>query len=461
MRSAIAVLVLGPLVLIGLGTANVARFNARAAALEQSWSAAQAAGVTASQLAPARASLRTLQDRRVAFLPYSAFSGALFSDPFGQPEGLAARGQAEALALGRSRAQDDLSRLQQLGVHDYSARAASLAAAHQLADYMRLARVWEADAAQLDQLSRAAGGLSDGLPKDVVDGVTRLQQVISAASSAQLSTDPAATALTHAQDYLKQQTANLVAQHDAIANEVKSAGDAVQHRVDTRVQANQLVGRLPDLLGQATKYSVGGDYTNRAAQAKADLLAAEQAGDDARMDTATSALKQAEDGLSGAVTAAQNAAYAAALGDYTKCIPNAPAQLIIIHTSTQKLVAYNNGCPILVTLVTTGRPALRTDTGTFTIHAKYPDYLMRSPWQKPSPLWYPDTVVHNAMLVNPADGTFIHSADWEPASAYGPGSENGSSASHGCIHVQDGPLATLYNWAQIGTTVMIPAEAQG
>jgi lipoprotein-anchoring transpeptidase ErfK/SrfK len=458
MRSAIAVLVLGPLVLVGLGAANVARFNARAAALEQSWSATQAAGVTATQLAPARASLRSLRDRRVVFLPYSAFSGALFSDPFGQPEGLAAEGQAEALTLARSRAQDDLGRLQQLGVHDYSARAATLAAAHQLADYVRLARVWEADAAQLDQLSQAAGGLSDGLPKDVVDGVSRLQQVIASATSAQLSADPAATALTHAQDYLKQQTATLVAQHDAIANEVKSAGDTVQHRVDTRVQANQLVGRLPDLLNQAAKYSVS---ANRATQAKADLLAAEQAGDDARIDTATGALKQAEDGLSGAVTAAQNAAYAAALGDYTKCIPNSPAQLIIIHTSTQKLVAYNNGCPFLVTLVTTGRPALRTDTGTFTVHGKYADYTMISPWQKPSPLWYPDTVVHDAILVNPADGTFIHSADWEPASAYGPGSENGSSASHGCIHVQDGPLATLFNWAQVGATVIIPQEAQG
>jgi len=461
MRSAVALLVLGPLALAGLSVANVARFNARAAALEQSWSAAQAAGVTGAQLAPARASLSSLEDRRVLFLPYSAFSGALFTDPFSQPEQLAARGQAEALARSRSRAQDDLDRLKQLGARDYDARAASVVSAHQLGDYMRVARVLETEAAQLDQLSQAGGGLSDGLPRDVVDGVTRLQQVISAASSAQLSADPAATALTHAQDYLKQQTPNLVAQHDAIANEVKSAGDAVQHRVDTRIQANQLVGRLPDLLNQATRYSIGGTYAATATQARTDLLAAEQAGDDARMDATTSALKQAEDRLSSAVTAAQQAAYQAALADYSKCIPNAPAQLIVIHTSTQKLVAYNNGCPFLVTPITTGRAAVRTDTGTFTIHAKFTDYTMISPWPKSSPLWYPTTVVHNAMQFNPADGSFIHSAEWEPASAYGSGSENGPYASHGCVHVQNGPLSTLFNWANVGATVMVPAESQG
>jgi lipoprotein-anchoring transpeptidase ErfK/SrfK len=461
MRSAVALLVLGPLALAGLGVANVARFNARAAALEQSWSAAQAAGVTGAQLAPARASLSSLEDRRVLFLPYSAFSGALFTDPFTQPEQLAAQGQAEALALSRSRARDDLDRLAQLGARDYDARAASVASAHQLGDYVRVARLLETEAAQLAQLSQAAGGLSNGLPKDVVDGVTRLQQVISAASSAQLSADPAATALVHAQDYLKQQTPNLVSQHDAIANEVKSAGDAVQHRVDTRIQANQLVGRLPDLLNQATRYSIGGTYAATATQAKTDLLAAEQAGDDARMDATTSALKQAEDRLSAAVTAAQQAAYQAALADYSKCIPNAPAQLIVIHTSTQKLVAYNNGCPFLVTPVTTGRAAVRTDTGTFTIHAKFTDYTMISPWPKTSPLWYPTTVVHNAMQFNPADGSFIHSAEWEPASAYGSGSENGPYASHGCVHVQNGPLSTLFNWANVGATVMVPAESQG
>ncbi len=462
MRTAIATLVLGPLLLIGLGTANAIRFDARATELEQRWAAAQAAGVTPSELAPARASLTALRHRRVAFLPYSIFSGALLADPFGQPEGLAARGEAEALARTRSRAENDLARLKGLGIRDYDSHAALLAAAHKLGDYVRLARAWETEAGQLQQLSQAAGGLTNGLPKDVVDGVARLQDLIATATNAQLSSDPATQALAHAQEYLKHQYPQLLEQHDAIAGEVRSAAGTVQHRVDLRVQANQLLGRLPDLLSQATKYTIGGDSAARATQAKADLLTAEQSGNDARMDAAVAALKQAIDGLSGAVTAAQKAAAAAALASGTGCIDGAPTQLIVIHTSTQKLIAYDHGCPFLTTLVTTGRPTLRTDTGTFTIHAKNDSYLMHSPWQPSSnPLWYPDTVVHNAMLINPADGTFIHGADWQPDGTYGPGSENGPYASHGCIHVPNGPLATLYNWAQVGATVIIPDEPQG
>src|SRR5207302_7745122 len=122
------------------------------------------------------------------------------------------------------------------------------------------------------------------LPKDVMDGVTRLQAVISAATQAQLSPDPGAQALTHAQEYLKQQYPALLAQHDAIAGEVKSAGDTVQHRVDLRVQGNQLVGRLPDLLGLAAKYNVAASLQSKATQAKTDVLAAQTAGDDARIE---------------------------------------------------------------------------------------------------------------------------------------------------------------------------------
>src|SRR6266699_1707074 len=97
-RAAIAAVVLGPVALISLGIADVAAFNSRATALEQGWAADQASGVSADQLAPARASLPALRARRIAgLLPSSIFSGALVTDPFGTPEALAARGQARAL----------------------------------------------------------------------------------------------------------------------------------------------------------------------------------------------------------------------------------------------------------------------------------------------------------------------------------------------------------------------------
>jgi lipoprotein-anchoring transpeptidase ErfK/SrfK len=136
------------------------------------------------------------------------------------------------------------------------------------------------------------------------------------------------------------------------------------------------------------------------------------------------------------------------------CIPDAPAYMIIIHLNTQDLTAYNNGCPWLHTLVTTGRPALPTDRGTFQIFAKYPSYHMISPWPQGSPFWYHDAWVADAMEFV-SDGTFIHGASWQPNGTYGPGSQYGPYASHGCVHVAPGPLAQLYAWAPIGTTVTV------
>src|SRR6266700_7462748 len=240
-RAAIAVVVLGPIALISVGIADVAAFNSRETALQQSWRADQAAGVTAEQLAPARASLQALHDRRVAgLLPYSIFSGAVFKNPFAAPEALAARGQAQALAQARKRANDGLDNLKATGGPNYDGlqgHMAQLTAARQLPDYVRLATAWEAEARQLaatrDQLSQASGGLADGQPKDVVDGVARLQSVISAAGQAHLSADPASQALSRAQDYLKLPYAKQAEQHADVAGVLKSSGDTVQHRIDT------------------------------------------------------------------------------------------------------------------------------------------------------------------------------------------------------------------------------------
>jgi lipoprotein-anchoring transpeptidase ErfK/SrfK len=131
-----------------------------------------------------------------------------------------------------------------------------------------------------------------------------------------------------------------------------------------------------------------------------------------------------------------------------------PAQLIEVHLGTQELIAYRDGCPWLATWVTTGQPALPTVRGTFHIFYKARWFLMRSPWPYGSPYWYPDTWVGYAMEIY-NDGTFLHTADWEPPSAFGRGSEYGPYASHGCIHVQDGPAATLFAWAPIGTEVIV------
>ncbi len=460
-RAAAAAVVLGSVTLLSLGIADIAAFNARAAALERRWQADESTGVAAEQLAPARAGLQAQRDRRVGFLPWSIFSGALFVDPFGAVEALAGNGQAQALARARQRARDDLARLKEVAgpnYDGYQAHASELASARQLADYKRLATAWESEASQLagvrDQLSRASGGLSDGLPRDVVDGVSRLQSLISAASQAQLSTDPGAQALGRGQAFLALPYSAELEQHAEVTALVRSAADALQHRIDVHAMTNQLLGQLPGLLNQATRYGVTGDLPASATEAAAAARTALSSGDDGRLEAAGATLKQAVDALSSAVTTARQRAAAAALQSGTGCIEGADPKLIVIHLATQLLVAYDKTCPFLRTPVTTGRPALPTDRGTFHILLKEPTHLMHSPWPEGTQYWYPDTWVSNAMEFV-SDGTYLHSASWEPASAYGAGSQNGPYASHGCVHVQDGPLAQLYAWAPIGTTVIV------
>jgi lipoprotein-anchoring transpeptidase ErfK/SrfK len=83
-----------------------------------------------------------------------------------------------------------------------------------------------------------------------------------------------------------------------------------------------------------------------------------------------------------------------------------------------------------------------------------PSWMLRSPWPRGSPNWYPDTPVNDHMAIDPT-GVALHSAEWEPASAFGPGSENGSYATHGDINVQTAPLRQVYDWAPVGTHVVV------
>ncbi|MCL4544731.1 MAG: L,D-transpeptidase, partial [Chloroflexi bacterium] len=81
-------------------------------------------------------------------------------------------------------------------------------------------------------------------------------------------------------------------------------------------------------------------------------------------------------------------------------------------------------------------------------------YVFISPWPKSSPFWYPRSKVKWVMHFH-SEGYFIHDAPWEPNSVYGPGSENGPDASHGCVQVPHTAMKFLYTWTPNGTTVVI------
>jgi len=123
---------------------------------------------------------------------------------------------------------------------------------------------------------------------------------------------------------------------------------------------------------------------------------------------------------------------------------------IVISLRCQELSAYQNGMPILTTYITTGRPALPTPPGQYSVLRKVSPWLMTSDWPTWSPYWYPPSWVRYTLWFR-NDGYAIHDAPWR--SAYGPGTQ--ANGSHGCVNVPMPIMQTLYNWATVGTPVRV------
>ena len=135
-------------------------------------------------------------------------------------------------------------------------------------------------------------------------------------------------------------------------------------------------------------------------------------------------------------------------------IKGMPRKAILLSMQGQELWAYENGQVVQDTLVTTGRPPnLATDMGPMKVLRKDSPWKMHSPWPEGSPYWYPDTVVQMVVWFT-VTGEGLHDAYWQ-STPYGPGSQYGPSASHGCVHVPYSSERFLYNWAEIGTPVVI------
>src|SRR5438105_2379917 len=439
-----------------LAGCDAGAFAMRTFVLQRSWQGWEEAGVPASSLAPARDRLAKVESRRSGPIPYSLISAALVQDPLVGAERLGERAHDDAVAAAGRRARAALAALEKVGGANYEAAyeddILQLGQAREPADFDRLAAAWRHQASvirgQEDQLAATSGGLSGGLPRDVVEGAVRLLNLANGLDSAGLRSGTGWAVEAHVQMYLRQHYDAMVRQHGAIEKELQTALSQLASRTDLLNGARQTLSQAEHLLPRLASLGAGQDFQGRLDQLRQSLGAAH---DDGALAAAAQTGRQLVSDMRAAVLGTlpvQNAATP------LPCITGAPQYLIVIHLATQELDAYTDGCPWLRTPVTTGRPALPTDRGTFRIFAKYPAFHMVSQWPKTSPFYYPPTWVYNAMAFV-GDGTFIHNANWEPASAYGPGSQYGPYASHGCVHVLDGPLQQLYSWAPIGTTVEV------
>ena len=130
-----------------------------------------------------------------------------------------------------------------------------------------------------------------------------------------------------------------------------------------------------------------------------------------------------------------------------------PDQLfIVVRLEEQSLTLYRDGAVVLSTPVTTGRPALPTPVGSYDIAWRRSPYTFISPWPEGNPYYYPPAHVTWAMYFY--DNDFLHDS-YEPAGAYGKGSNYGPYASHGCVHVPRGVMQVLYTTVPDHTPLIV------
>jgi lipoprotein-anchoring transpeptidase ErfK/SrfK len=111
---------------------------------------------------------------------------------------------------------------------------------------------------------------------------------------------------------------------------------------------------------------------------------------------------------------------------------------IEIDLSDQRLSAWNGKTLVRAFMVSTGKRRTPTPTGTFAVQSKYTSTRMQGEDYN-----VPD--VPYAMFFS--GGYAMHGAYWH--------NSFGTPISHGCINLQVSSARWLYNWADVGTPVVI------
>ncbi|MCX6732763.1 MAG: L,D-transpeptidase [Candidatus Roizmanbacteria bacterium] len=132
-------------------------------------------------------------------------------------------------------------------------------------------------------------------------------------------------------------------------------------------------------------------------------------------------------------------------------VPPAPRQegkIIVVNLGLQRLYAYENGSTLFPTAVpiTTRKQGFETVTGEFAVYLKELQHKMVSPF----PGIYYDDVVNYWMPFYLGYG--LHDAPWR--SIYGT-QDYKVVGSHGCVNIPFKETSILYNWAVVGTRVIV------
>lgn len=118
--------------------------------------------------------------------------------------------------------------------------------------------------------------------------------------------------------------------------------------------------------------------------------------------------------------------------------PLRPGRWIRVDLSDQELIAYEGETPILRTKVSTGRARTPTVVGTFRIYLKRRTQTMTGPGYR-----LPD--VPYVMYFH--RGYALHGTYWH--------NNFGRPMSHGCVNLPTSVAEQLYQWADVGTLVVV------
>lgn len=121
-------------------------------------------------------------------------------------------------------------------------------------------------------------------------------------------------------------------------------------------------------------------------------------------------------------------------------------KLIVADITTKKMWAFQNGQQVNTWLTSDGKPSTPTPVGSFKIYAKFSSQDMRG--NNPDGSTYFQPHVHWVNYFY--EGSAIHGVYWHPLSWFG-----AINSSHGCIGVPDSQAEWIYNWAPIGTPVIV------
>lgn len=120
---------------------------------------------------------------------------------------------------------------------------------------------------------------------------------------------------------------------------------------------------------------------------------------------------------------------------------------IIVDRSDQALYAYEDGELFMEIKISTGLELTPTPRGIFTVFKKTPSRYMQGPLPIIAPDQYYDLPGVPWNLYFTEEGAVIHGAYWHDSF--------GSPYSHGCVNVLPNEARVLYDWAPLGTKVIV------